>query len=61
MEISDLIEIGKFGNRLTEDGFIKFKKKTEFSSLKLSVKDIFLIFTDHSVRYVTIDNQISRF
>ncbi len=59
MEISDLIEIGKFGNRLTEDGFIKFKKKTEFSSLKLSVKDIFLIFTDHSVRYVTIDNQRS--
>ncbi|MDY6915306.1 MAG: hypothetical protein SVM86_03185, partial [Candidatus Cloacimonadota bacterium] len=54
MQISDLIPIGKLGISLDKkDGFLTFRSKESISLDKL--KDIFLVFSDHRVRYVTID------
>jgi ribosomal 30S subunit maturation factor RimM len=54
MQISDLIPIGKLGIPISqEDDFIIFRPRTKISLENL--KDIFLVFPDHRVRYVTID------
>jgi len=55
MQISDLIPIGKLGNSIDKNGFISFKKNRNFQPFYLDLKDLFLVFTDHRVRYVTID------
>ncbi|RLC49616.1 MAG: hypothetical protein DRZ79_05680 [Candidatus Cloacimonadota bacterium] len=55
MQISDLISLGKLGNKTDADGFIKFTENSNFHPRYFSVKDFFLIFTDNRVRYVTID------
>lgn len=55
MQISDLIPIGRLGNFIDKNGFISFRKNQNFQSEYLDLKDIFLIFTDNRVRYVTID------
>ena len=55
MQISDLIPIGKLGNSIDKNGFISFKKYRNFQPFYLDLKDLFLVFTDHRVRYVTID------
>jgi ribosomal 30S subunit maturation factor RimM len=57
MKISDLIAIGKLGNTITNEGYISFRKKKEYSSFLLNTKDVFLLFTDHRVRYVTIEDE----
>ena len=58
MQISDLFPIGKLGNSIDKNGFISFKKNRNFQTFYLDLKDLFLIFTDHRVRYVTIDKVI---
>ena len=58
MQISDLIPIGKLGNSIDKNGFISFKKNRNFQPFYLDLKDLFLVFTDHRVRYVTIDKVI---
>ena len=55
MQISDLIPIGKLGNSIDKNGFISFKKNRNFQTFYLDLKDVFLVFTDYRVRYVTID------
>jgi len=55
MQISDLVPIGKLGNSINEEGFITFKKNRKFQFFNFEIKDVFLIFTDYRVRYVTID------
>ncbi|MDP8221448.1 MAG: hypothetical protein P9X26_08885, partial [Candidatus Stygibacter frigidus] len=57
MTLDDLVEIGKLGNsnRATE-GFLRFQPNWNFHTYFLDIKDIFLVFTDHRVRYVTIED-----
>ena len=55
MQISDLIPIGKLGNSIDKNGFIPLKKNRNFQPFYLDLKDLFLVFTDYRVRYVTID------
>lgn len=52
MEISDLITIGRLGKSIDKNGFITFKPDRIFQPSFLT--DVFLIFTDNRVRYVTI-------
>ncbi len=52
MQITDLVAIGKLGNKIDENGFIPFIKYDNFQENFLT--DIFLIFTDNRVRYVTV-------
>ena len=55
MQISELISIGKLGKSIDSKGFIPFRIKRNFRSILFELKDIFLVFTDHRVRYVTVD------
>ena len=57
MEISDLIAIGKLGKSVDSNGFIPFKPNKIFQSY--SLQDVFLLFTDHSVRYVKIEDNLN--
>ena len=59
MQISDLVAIGKLGNSIDEKGFISFRKNSNFQQSYLTQKDVFLLFKDHRVRYVSIDKVIS--
>ncbi len=59
MQISDLVAIGKLGNTLDNKGYISFKKNSNFHPLYFNQKDVFLLFKDHRVRYVTIDKLIN--
>ncbi len=52
MQISDLVAIGKLGNKIDEKGFIPFIKFTNFQLQYLT--DVFLVFKDNRVRYVSI-------
>ena len=56
MKLSELIEIGKLGNKVTEEGFFLFKWIGEPKEKKFTFRDVFLFFTDYRVRYVTIEN-----
>ena len=57
MEISDLIAIGKLGKSIDSDGYIPFKSNKIFQSF--SVQDVFLLFTNYSVRYVKIEDNLN--
>lgn len=57
MKITDLIAIGKLGNKLNSKGYIFFRIKDNSGSFSLPIKDVFLLFTDHRVRYVTIEDE----
>ena len=59
MQITDLVAIGKLGNSIDENGFISFKKNSNFQQSYLTKKDVFLLFKDHRVRYVSIDKVIN--
>lgn len=52
MTVSDLVAIGRLGNRIDQFGYISFNVFPDFKHLNL--EDIFLFFTDNRVRYVTI-------
>ncbi|MDA3813730.1 MAG: hypothetical protein PF570_05695 [Candidatus Cloacimonetes bacterium] len=53
MLISDLVKIGKLGKLIDENGFISFKPGENFHPDLLG--NIFLVFKDNSVRYVTVE------
>jgi ribosomal 30S subunit maturation factor RimM len=53
MLISDLVEIGKLGKLMDEDGFIPFKPGIDFQPDFL--ENVFLVFKNNSVRYVTVE------
>jgi ribosomal 30S subunit maturation factor RimM len=53
MLISDLVTIGKLGKVIDENGFIPFKAGKNFHLELLG--NIFLVFRDNSVRYVTVE------
>ncbi len=57
MEISDLITIGKLGKTVDSDGYIPFKPNKIFQSSFL--QNVFLLFTDHSVRLVKIEDNLN--
>ena len=58
MQISDLVAIGRLGKSIDSNGFISFK---EFNNFRLTfLGDIFLLFTDNRVRYVTVTEIDSR-
>jgi len=59
MQISDLVAIGKLGKLIDENGFIPFKPGKNFHQDLL--KDIFLVFKNNSVRYVTVDKIINSY
>lgn len=52
MKISELIKIGTLGNSIDKAGFIKFKLYPEFVDIEL--ENLFLIFKDNKVRYVSV-------
>lgn len=52
MLISDLVAIGKLGKSISKKGFIPFKEFHNFQQFYL--QDVFLLFTDNRVRYVSI-------
>lgn len=53
MQISDLVAVGKLGKIIDKNGFITFKVNDGFQPFSLT--DVFLVFTDNRVRYVTIE------
>ncbi len=53
MQISDLVAVGKLGKIIDKNGFIVFKVNDGFQPFSLT--DVFLVFTDNRVRYVTIE------
>lgn len=55
MQIEDLKEIGRLGNRQDENGFVRIRKNDNFQPDFLLIKDIFLVFQDNRVRYVTVE------
>ena len=52
MQVSDLVTIGKLGKSIDRDGYVTFKQYRNFRLPFL--KDVFLLFTDNRVRYVTV-------
>ncbi len=52
MQISDLVSIGKLGNTIDKEGFLPFKPNEFFQPELLS--DVFLVFKDYRVRYVSV-------
>jgi ribosomal 30S subunit maturation factor RimM len=52
MLINDLVAIGKLGKSVDKKGFIPFKEFYNFQQFNL--QDVFLLFTDNRVRYVSI-------
>lgn len=59
MLISDLVVIGKLGKLIDENGFIPFKAGKNFH-LDL-LENIFLVFRNNSVRYVTVEEVIKNY
>ena len=55
MKITDLYQVATLGNKIDEDGFVKLVFNHNIDLFFEKFKDIFLIFKDHRVRYVTID------
>jgi ribosomal 30S subunit maturation factor RimM len=56
MSLDDLVSIGNIGNsNAAPKGFLKFKPNWNFQSFLLDITDIFLVFPDHRVRFVTIE------
>ncbi|MBN1326370.1 MAG: hypothetical protein JW996_00295 [Candidatus Cloacimonetes bacterium] len=55
MEISDLIAIGKLSKNNTQQGFVTLRENSEFREEFLELHDLFLVFTDHRVRLVTLE------
>ena len=61
MQISDLVFIAKLGNKTDTEGFIPFKIFPKFKiEIFSEVKDFFLLFKNHKVRYVTVLNHEER-
>lgn len=54
MQVSDLFLMGRLGSKIDEYGFIQIRKSDAFQPDFLSIRDVFLVFTDHRVRYVTV-------
>ena len=52
MQISDLVAIGKLGKSIDSNGVIPFKNYK--NSHLFFLKNVFLVFTDNRVRYVTV-------
>ncbi|MCD6176477.1 MAG: hypothetical protein J7K29_01410 [Candidatus Cloacimonetes bacterium] len=59
MLISDLVAIGKLGKLIDENGFIPFKAGKNFQPEFL--ENIFLVFRNNSVRYVTVEEVIKNY
>ena len=59
MLISDLVAIGKLGKLIDENGFIPFKAGKNFHPDLLG--NIFLVFRNNSVRYVTVEEVIKNY
>ena len=56
MKISDLYPIAKLAHRFDEQGFIKITFTKDFDDFFKKFRDVFLLFKDYSVRYVTIED-----
>ena len=59
MLVSDLAAIGKLGKLIDENGFILFKPGKNFHPEFLG--NIFLVFRNNSVRYVTVEEVIKNY
>lgn len=53
MQFSDLVAVGKLGKLVDDNGFIPFKPGKNFHPEFL--ENIFLVFRNNSVRYVTVE------
>lgn len=52
MKLSDLIKIGTLGNTINKDGMVKCNLKSDF--IDINLENVFLIFRDDKVRYVSV-------
>jgi len=55
MQVDELIAVGCLGKSLDKNGFIGFKRYLELPQEFNSLKEIFLIFKDHRVRFVDVE------
>jgi 16S rRNA processing protein RimM len=54
MQLTDLVAIGTLGKAPEKDGSIFFQENEAFIPAFLSVSHMFLVFKNHSVRYMTV-------
>jgi len=52
MKLSDLVKIGTLGNSIDKEGMIKCNLKADF--IEIELRDLFLIFKNNKVRYVSV-------
>jgi len=55
MKIPDLISIGSLSAVLNSSGLVSFKPNRNFIDEFLDIVDVFVVFTDDRVRYLTIE------
>ena len=55
MKLTDLIPIGNLSAVLNSDGLVSFKPNRNFIDEFLDIVDVFVVFTDNRVRYLTIE------
>ena len=60
MKITDLIPIGNLSAVLKSDRFVIFKPNKNFINGFLDIKDVFVVFTDNRVRYITIEQVLHK-
>ena len=56
MKISDLYPVAKLAHKFDEQGFIKIIFNKDIEGFFEKFRDIFLLFKDYKVRYVTIED-----
>jgi len=57
MTLDDLVSVGKLGNsNRAPEGYLRFQPNWNFHTYFFDIKDVFLVFTDYRVRYVTIED-----
>lgn len=60
MKVTDLIPIGNLIAVLNSNGLVSFKPNRNFIDEFLDIEDVFVVFTDDRVRYLTIEQVLSK-
>ena len=60
MQIKDLIKIGRLGSYADNNGLFRFISEDGFQPGYWNLKDIFLVFPDNRVYYVTVNNWVRK-
>ncbi len=60
MKVTDLIPIGSLSAVLNSNDLISFKPNRNFIDEFLDISDVFVVFTDDRVRYLTIEQVLNK-